>query len=277
MNKTCIYFLIICFKVFCLDVYSQDERSIISNAALAEKIYLQLDKAIYTTGSTIWFKSIVTNSYNNSPTNLSAVLHVELIGDQKNTIEKKLVKLKQGIGEGYFDLAETLPAGTYQIRAYSEWNKNFGTDFMFEKYIKVFSIYDEISKESKRFYQSNDSIVKTASFETLDSQDIDLQFFPESGNMVHGLPSKIGFKALDTLGNGIMVEGTILDDENKSIATFKSNLLGMGSFVIDKVNSNTTYTAQLIEPKETHHPLPKPIQSGNVMAITEIDKILTVN
>src|SRR5690606_28431595 len=56
-----------------------------------------------------------------------------------------------------------------------------------------------------------------------------------------------------------------------------SNLLGMGSFVIDKVNSNTTYTAQLIEPKETHHPLPKPIQSGNVMAITEIDKILTVN
>src|SRR5690606_2097832 len=181
-------------------------------------------------------------------------------------------------GEGYFDLAETLQAGTYLVRAYTEWNKNFEQDFVFQKYIEVFSIYDEISKSSKRVYQSpTDSIVKTPTVETLDSQDIDLQFFPESGNMVHGLPSKIGFKALDTLGNGIMVEGTILDDENKSIATFKSNLLGMGSFVIDKVNSNTTYTAQLIEPKETHHPLPKPIQSGNVMAITEIDKILTVN
>src|SRR5690606_39835059 len=108
MNKTYIYFLIICFNFFCLDVYSQDERRVISNASFAEKIYLQLDKDIYTTGSTIWFKSIVTNSYNNSPTNLSAVLHVDLIGDQKNTNEKKQIKLNQGIGEDYYDLTKTI-------------------------------------------------------------------------------------------------------------------------------------------------------------------------
>jgi len=65
---------------------------------LAEKIYLQLDKDVYTTGSIVWFKSIVTNSYNNSPTDISSVLHLELIGDQKNTIEKKLIKLNKGIG-----------------------------------------------------------------------------------------------------------------------------------------------------------------------------------
>src|SRR5690606_4593894 len=115
MNKTYIYFLIICFNFFCLDVYSQDERRVISNASFAEKIYLQLDKDIYTTGSTIWFKSIVTTSFNNKPTDLSSVLYVDLIGDQKNTIEKKLIKLNQGIGEGYFDLAETLQAGTYLV------------------------------------------------------------------------------------------------------------------------------------------------------------------
>src|SRR5690606_27454139 len=120
------------------------------DASLAEKIYLQVDKDIYTTGSTVWFKSIVTNSYNNSPTDLSSVLHVELISDQKNTIEKKLIKLNKGIGDGYLDLPDTIPAGTYLIRAYTEWNKNFDNDFFFEKYIEVFSAYDEISKESKR-------------------------------------------------------------------------------------------------------------------------------
>ncbi|MBU3821822.1 hypothetical protein KO566_07095 [Flavobacteriaceae bacterium XHP0103] len=278
MNKACIYLLIICFKVCCLDVYSQDERRIISNAALAEKIYLQLDKAIYTTGSTIWFKSIVTNSYNNSPTDLSSVLHVELIGDQKNTIEKKLIKLNKGIGEGYFDLAETLQSGTYLIRAYTEWNKNFDQDFIFEKYIEVFSVYDEIANESKRYYQSTDSIAKTTTIPSADyNPNIDLQFFPESGDMVHGLSSKIGFKALNAYGKGITVEGTILDNENNIVSSFKSNGLGMGSFIIAKADYNKTYTAKMVKPEEALYSLPKVIASGNTLTVIEIDKNITVN
>src|SRR5690606_9891808 len=271
MNKACIYFLIICFKVFCLDVYSQDERRIISNAALAEKIYLQLDKAIYTTGSTVWFKSIVTNSYNNSPTEVSSVLHVELIGDQKNTIAKKLIKLNKGIGEGYFDLTETLPAGTYLIRAYTEWNKNFDQDFIFEKYIEVFSVYDEIANESKRYYQSTDSLAKTTTVPIIAyNPKIDLQFFPESGEMVHGLPSKVGFKALNAFGKGKMIEGAILDEANNTITTFKSNALGMGSFTLNKVDINKTYYAKLSnQSKDSLYVLPKVAPIGDILSVIE--------
>src|SRR5690606_24126891 len=184
---------------------------------------------------------------------------------------KKLIKLNKGIGEGYFDLTETLPAGTYLIRAYTEWNKNFDQDFIFEKYIEVFSVYDEIANESKRYYQSTDSLAKTTTVPIIAyNPKIDLQFFPESGEMVHGLPSKVGFKALNAFGKGKMIEGAILDEANNTITTFKSNALGMGSFTLNKVDINKTYYAKLSnQSKDSLYVLPKVAPIGDILSVIE--------
>src|SRR5690606_12165807 len=68
------------------------------NTGTTEKIYLQLDKDIYTGGSTVWFKAVVTKSLDNTPTNISGVLYVELINPEETILEKKLIKLEKGIG-----------------------------------------------------------------------------------------------------------------------------------------------------------------------------------
>jgi uncharacterized protein YfaS (alpha-2-macroglobulin family) len=94
-----------------------------------EKIYLQLDGKVYTTDKTIWFKAIVTNASDHNLTKLSGVLYVELIGPDEKIIEKKLIKLENGIGTGFFDLNQNYSAGTYLIRAYTEWDRNFGPVF----------------------------------------------------------------------------------------------------------------------------------------------------
>src|SRR5690606_32354254 len=163
----------------------------------------------------------------------------------KTIIEKKLIKINNGIGDGYFDLPETLVAGSYLIRAYTEWNKNFDSDFFFEKYIQVFSIYDRTTSDKKEVLQTQISEEEQSEIHSGINNNIDLQFLPESGELVHNLSSKIGFKALDTFGYGTPIEGIILDNENKQIAVFKSNSLGMGSFQLDSVNSNKTYHAKL--------------------------------
>src|SRR5690606_12974789 len=82
---------------------------------------------------------VVTKSLDNTPTNISGVLYVELINPEETILEKKLIKLEKGIGEGYFDLPQKMAVGTYLLRAYTQWNKNFDNDFFFEKYIKVIS------------------------------------------------------------------------------------------------------------------------------------------
>ena len=269
-------FLLLSIYFIAIIVNAQESKTTISNTSLAEKIYLQLDKDIYTTGSTIWFKSIVTKSLDNSPTDLSGILYVELINAEKTILEKKLIKLNHGIGDGHFDLTETLQSGTYLIRTYTEWNKNFDTDFFFEKYIQVFSIYDiTTTKEGTSENELPSTEIHPEITSTINN-DIDLQFLPESGELVNGLSSKVGFKALNSFGSGIPVEGTVFDNENNQVSTFKSNALGMGSFELDSVNGNKTYYAKLKNASKIH-PLPKATLMGNVMSVVEKDKIITAN
>src|SRR5690606_2543459 len=117
--------------------FSQSSR-IQANGSLAEKIYLQLDGNVYTTGQTIWFKAIVTDAVNHIPTTLSGVLYVELIAPDEEIVEQKLVKISNGTGSGFFDLHGHYSAGSYLLRAYTAWNKDFGADFSFSEYVNVF-------------------------------------------------------------------------------------------------------------------------------------------
>lgn len=64
----------------------------------------------------------------------------------------------------------------------------------------------------------------------------DIQFFPEGGEMIDGLKSKIGFKAIKSDGLGISLSGEIVEYGGAEIAKITSNQLGMGAF---------TFTPQL--------------------------------
>jgi hypothetical protein len=255
--------LVFILLIFPSKIWAQKTNNIYSNASLAEKIYLQLDGKVYATGNIIWFKSIVANAYTHSPSEMSRILYVELIAPDERILEKKLIKLENGIGEGFFYLDRNLQNGQYLIRAYTEWNKNFGTDFFFEEYIRVFtpelegekpitdvilnkentdgsrlqaclnpfvidslhkndltvfvtldnkkdSIY--VKREKDKLYRIDYEIgdenqfatiqIKTSNNQTfsktivLNPDFLDLQFFPESGELVHGLTSKSDLRRL---------------------------------------------------------------------------------
>lgn len=109
----------------------EKETEVFANAADAEKIYLQLSGTTFNTSETIWFKAIVTDVIDHIPTNKSGVLHVELIDPLDNKIvDKNLLKISGGVANGFFQLHSSYPEGKYMVRAYTEWNKNFGSDFI---------------------------------------------------------------------------------------------------------------------------------------------------
>ncbi|WP_245845832.1 carboxypeptidase-like regulatory domain-containing protein [Mucilaginibacter xinganensis] len=76
------------------------------------------------------------------------------------------------------------------------------------------------------------------------SQPNDIQFFPEGGQLISGIPSKVAFKALKPDGLGIDVKGTIIDNTNKVVAEFSSSHLGMGVFQITPEDGKT-YSAKV--------------------------------
>jgi len=60
----------------------------------------------------------------------------------------------------------------------------------------------------------------------------DIQFFPEGGELLQGVRTKIAFKAIRPTGLGIDLKGTITDNNNNVICEFSSSHLGMGYFLL---------------------------------------------
>lgn len=100
-----------------------------------------------------------------------------------------------------------------------------------------------------------------------DSRKIDLQFFPESGEMINGISSRIAFKALNSIGKGIPVSGVINNKEGQVVAEFKSNELGMGSFyLLPQEGQNYTATINSLN-VDSKYSLPQSKASGYILSV----------
>jgi TonB-dependent SusC/RagA subfamily outer membrane receptor len=238
-----------------------------------QKAYLHLDKAVYDGGDVMRVKAYLLNGLNHLPDTLSTNLYVELISPFKTRVEIKRIQLFRGFGIGDFVLSDTLPEGLYQIRAFTNWMQNFSVDFYFEKNFQVINpVYQTIisPREAKENQKELDSRDK------LDS-DIDLQFMPEGGSLVAGLESMVGFKAVNRLGMGVETEGSVVDDNGHVVASLKSFYKGIGTFSFTPQKGRKYFAIAVFEGREQRFPLPRSIENGLVMHVTDTPDQFTVS
>jgi hypothetical protein len=109
--------------------------------------------------------------------------------------------------------------------------------------------------------------IKTASLQT------DVQFFPESGNLVNGVKSKVAFKATGTNGLGVAIGGSIVDNTGQEVAKIEVKHLGMGYFYLTP-GAGRTYQAKIIYPDGVTNNLNLPAASddGYVLSVNHIKK-----
>ena len=190
-----------------------------------EKIYLHLDRQSYWANDDIWFKAYLKDS----PIR-NCNLYIELINPAGFVVYKNIAWVQNSLAYGDLHLEETLPSGIYQIRAYTNWMRNFDEEMFFRKDLVIWNLSDkEILPESNKIKQS----------------DIDVQFFPEGGTFISGIRNKVAFKAVNKFGKGVDLVGELLDESGNKVLDFKSHHNGMGSFVFEPQES-TGYTARVI-------------------------------
>ncbi|MDQ7947424.1 MAG: TonB-dependent receptor, partial [Pedobacter sp.] len=312
-----------------------------------EKVYLHLDKPYYAIGDDIWFKAYVTDRRTSLPSTISNILYVELINDRDSISRQIKIPMQSGITWGDFKLSDSLKEGNYRIRAYTQWMRNAGPAFFFDKTIKIgngwtnnvftkteykYSVANNQETVSTKLTLTNSSsnpyastevnyqvvlgnrksgmtkAVTNASGEVLinvvnptsnttksgyilanislangikvtkripiktTSPLIDVQFFPEGGNLVEGLPCKVAVKATNGSGLGEGVSGTVTDNEGVEVLSFETSDLGMGAFSLNPM-SGKTYSAKVkFKNGETRDvALPKAQASGYVLAVNNLD------
>lgn len=282
-----------------------------------EKLYLQFDKPYYAVGDTLWFKGYLVNqTLAYSP--LSARIYVELVNDSNKVIKRMAFPTTVGITWGNVSLTD-VHAGSYSIRAYTNWMRNFGQDYFFNRTFYVAdpqkaaylvsetaSLSDAnavkmgvrfVSRDNQsaglrnmnlRVVEGKKVIFKgtaqTTSDGSLDvnfplpdktavrnlnliaqdktdnkriaiipvsadrARDVDVQFMPEGGYLVAGLPGHMGFKAIGDNGRGINITGKIINNAtSQEVLTFESSHNGMG--IIDLApQTGDSYTAKITLP-----------------------------
>lgn len=197
---------------------------------MVEKAYLHFDRPYpcYVAGETIYFKAYVTKGELHEPSNISNVLHVDLIDKNDILLKTLTLPLSNGVAWGDFTLPDTLHKGNYRVRAYTRWMRNDSNPYFYDQFVSVSST------------TGVDRVADVAKATTPPS----LQFFPEGGNLVVDIHSKVGFKAVGANGMGVNLKGIIIDNENKEVAKITSSHMGMGVFDFIP-ESGRTYNAKV--------------------------------
>lgn len=101
----------------------------------------------------------------------------------------------------------------------------------------------------------------------------DVQFFPEGGELIAGIRTKIAVKAVGPNGLGISLKGTITDNEGKTVTEFTAEHLGMGVFAL-VAESGKTYRANLVfaDGSKSTVNLPKAVNEGITMSLNNADE-----
>ncbi len=217
-----------------------------------EKIYLHLDRPSYWANDDIWFKAYVKDS----PVK-ECNLYVELINSSGSVVYKNTAWVQNGLAYGDFHLGDTLSSGLYQIRAYTNWMRNFDDVWFFRQDLLIWNLRD------KEFVAvSNGSKQKS----------IDLQFFPEGGTFITGVNNKIAFKAVDDRGKGRDFKGVVIDNSGNKIVDLKSDYKGIGSFVLRpekgvKYSAVVSFADNVVQGID----LPKHKNEGVILSINSLD------
>lgn len=223
---------------------------------LQEKMYVHTDKNFYLTGEILWFKIYNVDAGLNTPLNISKVAYVDVLDEANNAVLQAKISLDKGKGNGSFYIPVTLKNGNYKLRAYTNWMKNFSPDVFFEKAITLVNPLTEITESPKE-------IAKPAT----------IQFFAESGNLLAGVTSTIGFKALGSNGKGAEINGVVINQRNDTVVRFQSLKFGMGSFTFTP-EANSTYKAVVRIGRDNAliNDLPAVAAKGYTIHVVDADK-----
>ncbi|MBP5514954.1 MAG: hypothetical protein J6Y04_09310 [Bacteroidaceae bacterium] len=227
-----------------------------------EKVYVQIDNTCYFLGDTIWFSAFTRRTDTGVPSRISRVLYVELFNHDGYLVERKLVEMLEGRGNGFFALPDTLYSGFFELRAYTKWQLNWGqtehdhvkeTESQFfnkamayeyfrdyEKlYSRIFPVYDKPTEPGEFVRDMTLRPLRRQFKNEASPPELMLSLFPEGGNFVAGMPCRVAFEA--AMEDGEYCEGTlsllmkneelrIKDESGEEVTEVRTENRGRGTF-----------------------------------------------
>ena len=271
------HILLLTFAVSSLYAQSEETNRILSYLQKAmnfnkvvpqEKVYLHFDNMGYFENETLWFKAYVTRTDNGHPSDLSKVLYVELLnptGDVLQTLKYPIDSL--GMSHGEMKLDTILGSGLYEVRAYTRYMTNWGTNAVFSRVIPVFKTpkqegdYSDLTIVPISYHhrlpnrrEPMDTLYLQAVGEGIYTDDlnktISVNFYPEGGDLIAGKRCRVAMLAVDDNGHPYESEGFVMNGAGDVLASVKTDSLGRGLFELVPDTGKLTFQMRNLQKKE---------------------------
>ncbi len=297
-----------------------------------DKVYLHLDRHLYAQGDTVWIKGYALHRGNNTPSDNSYALHVQMLDERGKEVHSYKMLIVDGMAQGQIHISSVLAPGFYQLIAHTGYMKNFDQRFFYKTTIEVrkpfrhstmsvlfdksayqvgetamvtFTMlnknkvpigggrfvcdYLEGDEPPKRkslhcyddgtvtvpFYITAGSyaqmpMLELSYYETpgdehpltqevyvpMYNDEIHLDFYPEGGDLIQGINSKVAFKATDVRGAQLDVTFDVFED-GKKICSASSMHEGMGMCTFLPKQAEYTVKITSSQGGETIYDFPK--------------------
>jgi hypothetical protein len=218
--------------------------------ALPEKLYVHTDKSIYLNNEVCWFKIYTVDGIFHEPLNLNKIAYVELLDANNQPVAQEKIELKDASGQGSIKLPINLPTGKYTLVAYTNWMKNFDSNFFFKKSISIINTQ----------YVADIAPIKKTNY--------NISIFPESGSLLSGIKNTIGFSVTNNLGQGILSNGWIIRNNKDTISQVSTMINGLGSNSIMIDEEDEYKMIFLISDTIVEKQFPKAQSTGAVLQVS---------
>ena len=126
-----------------------------------EEVYLHIDRDKYVAGENIWFSIYSIDRQTGRLSDKSAIAYVELLNPWNIPLIQARFQLSGGRGKGNFLLPDSISSGTYTIRAYTNWMKNFLPSNCFIQDIDIYNPFKSSVFMRKGGFMNNLKIKET--------------------------------------------------------------------------------------------------------------------
>lgn len=220
-----------------------------------EKVYLHFDNTGYFQGETIWFKGYVIRADNGKPTDMSAVLYVELVNPSGDVVETRKLPILQGVAHGDIKLDSLYTTGFYEVRAYTRYMTNWGNGGIFSRVFPVFNTPKHEGDYSKMVMDDLGYRKRLPNMRSSDTPTegggVKVKFYPEGGKLVRGVPNRVAFHVTDRSGVSLETHGSLLDEHGKELVAVSTIRDGRGVF--DVVPDGKAKSLRLADAKGRMH------------------------
>ena len=199
---------------FSLNIFSQ-EKDLINKYIDAfhedtkffhEYFYTQFNKSNYFPGENIWFQIYVVDKQKEKLSIITRKVYADFYNSKGVLLERKILMAKGGIAQNTFQIPAEYNEKSMYLKVSTDWSMNFDEEFIERIQVNIDAKTTGIKQKPIK-------------------NKAEIFFFPESGNLIEGVPTRVGVKVVDRYNNGFFFSGEIEDDDGNLVTIFKTNEL----------------------------------------------------